>query len=1449
VRLPKDILNTGLYTKPNFFLCQTDKEKICKLETTETKGSFKFNSLSEISFETARVYNDLITGEAKVNPYYDLIEALRLIYVEGFGYFELQGPELISDGIQEKKSCSAYSLEYTLAQKYLENFYINMGTVESIEVINAKSEKDIVPIILYDPSNPKLSLLHLVLEEVYGWKIGHVDLSLRTLSRQFEVDRESVYDFLMNEVCEKFNCYIIFDTINNTINVYAESLTAKFIGDGKTNAFIISPPFAQIGTVSVDGYKTTKWGYQASTGMLVLEDVPEFGAHIEVVDGALTEWETDVFVSFDNLAQEVNINYDADEIKTQLTVTYGDDYDIREVNLGLPYLTDISYYYTKEWMGEDLYDAYTKYMQKSNNSQAEYIKNSEEILKWNDYIAYEENRLSLEYSLVESVNSSTVGTYYIRQKNADGSYYYSEVSLPSEYVVDVDYYSNVTTNVNEEKVGNLHTVLKKYFYAYFNGNADGITGALNELKGLLGFEFVEGYTLLDLYNNLKSANTLAKMDTAVNNFLKELWPELGRIPLQTLYLDPYKTIQQTNIEAGWSNKNDKNYGNYYPTTLLISSIESAIAQRDATIKTYKDKQSIPQKNNAAIGESLLMRNNFTEAQLIKLSAFLREDELHLDDIVETGLEDLSSSFKIKQDAMESGRIELQKISQPRLQFSMTMANIFALSEFDPIINQFQLGRVIRVALRPDYIKQSRLLQVDINFDDFSDFSCEFGELTSLRTQSDIHADLLSNAITAGKSVATNSSYWTRGSDTATSTDLKIQQGLLDATTQIKAIDGTQGVVIDKYGIKLQKKMENGEIDPKQTWLVNNMILMSDDGFKTSRSALGEVTVDGQTYYGLIAEMVLSGYIEGSIMKGGTIQIGEYIDADGNKKYSFEVDKDGNVSMCGGTVQFSSAKNSIDDLEKNIPTKTSQLANDSGYQNETGVVSIIDGTVNADYVKTLGLEVGNQISMGPNAKISWGNVTNQPDIATKSYVTDQGYQTSSQVTEITKDTIKTANITATNLKVDGANITGKLTIGQLPSSVAETSDIPTKTSQLTNDSGYQNSSQVTEITKDTIKTTNVIAANLKVKAANIDGSLTIGQLPSTVAETSDIPTKVSQLNNDSGYQNSTGVVSIAKGAINADHIKTLGLQVGNQISMGPNAKISWSNVTNQPDIATKSYVTGQGYQTSSQVTEITKDTIKTAQITANGAKIGGWTIKDGALYAEGEVYLNPGQEEFNTIKNHLLGSSTIPSNKISLYDFDGSGSITIADMMRCKDIIIGGIEFSTQSNAKKTKVTIKINPSDPVKTICISGTNIWGRQVEVFLGANIDKSTIATKAFVDVSIYDLIENRISPLDTKVTSLENSKGGIDHLWSGTLSSGSCTFTYSTNYKFYIIQGMPESSTALVSQVVPRPMITTSNSRWQIADDTKYTSFYIKYSGSTATLTWAAGYGTINNVFGVK
>ena len=108
MQLPKDLLSES-YRKPNVILCQTNKDKICKLDVTDLQATIKFNGYSEMSFNIASVYTDLITGEQKRTPYYDYIEGLRLVYLEDFGYFQLQDPEIYGDGIQEYKSINAYS--------------------------------------------------------------------------------------------------------------------------------------------------------------------------------------------------------------------------------------------------------------------------------------------------------------------------------------------------------------------------------------------------------------------------------------------------------------------------------------------------------------------------------------------------------------------------------------------------------------------------------------------------------------------------------------------------------------------------------------------------------------------------------------------------------------------------------------------------------------------------------------------------------------------------------------------------------------------------------------------------------------------------------------------------------------------------------------------------------------------------------------------------------------------------------------------------------------------------------------------------------------------------------------------------------------------------------------------------------------------------------------------
>ena len=271
---------------------------------------------------------------------------------------------------------------------------------------------------------------------------------------------------------------------------------------------------------------------------------------------------------------------------------------------------------------------------------------------------------------------------------------------------------------------------------------------------------------------------------------------------------------------------------------------------------------------------------------------------------------------IKQELLNAGIDELKKICQPKLSFSIDMANILAISEFAPLRNQFKLGNFIRIGIREGYIKRARLLEVQVNFDDVSSFSATFGDLISTRSEVDKHAELLQQAVTAGKSVASNQSIWQKGANKATELDQAINDGLRNAALSVGAADG-QSISWDKYGIR-GRKLKEGSIDEyedQQFALINNKLAFTTDNWQTSRAVVGEFEVEipsddyssttKQTMYGLLADALVGGYIQGTNIVGGTLKIG-----DGTQNL-FLVDTKGNVTIKQGGKNMYEAITAID----------------------------------------------------------------------------------------------------------------------------------------------------------------------------------------------------------------------------------------------------------------------------------------------------------------------------------------------------------------------------------------------------------------------------------------------------------------------------------------------------------------------------------------------------------
>lgn len=779
MRLPKNLLS-DTYRPPSVYLCQTNKDRIGELNVSDFSGTFKWNAYSEIEFSVDREYCDVNYGDTLINPYYDLVEGLRLVEVEGFGYFQLQDPNIESDGIKETKNINANSLEYDLSNRYLENFVVNMGTDNSVEV---NADGTVTPVVLYNISDPAHSLLHLVLEKAPDWHIGYVDtveiegIAFNNQQRSFEIDRSSIYDFLMNEVCETFRCVIDFNTWDNSINVYSEKTAGQ---------------------------------------------------------------STDVVISFENLANEISVDYVLDDIKTVLTVKGADDINIREVNYGLPYITNLSYYNTPEWMGPELYEHYNEYL----------AQFTEELQKEYSYLSLQMREIESEISHI--------------------NYHYTE-------------------NLNSTKLYHFLQFLIKYF-------EDKIVD--EELLEILDidFEYLKNTWTSFRDTMMNESVSYEDKDKEIDNILIIIFEEYSMSDLKTAETY-YKKMQTTQVGDGLSDVNDDHYGRYLATYTMLTACQSVMSDRQAQIDDLNNQIDRKSEEINELLKPLDMSLYLTDEDMIRLSPFLREDEYVDDNFVITEYDTDEDIHNTLISLLAAGKDELEKISQPRLSFSTSIANIFALDEFSPIVNQFQLGNTINVVLRDDFAKKPRLLEVKIDFHSLDDFDVEFGEVFHFKDQADIHVDLLSTAISAGKSVANNSAIWSAGANTASEIQQSINAGLLDSVTEIKSTEGVQHTVVDQYGIHL-RSVKDGVVSPEQGWITSNKFVYSDDNFKTSKSVFGKFTHNGVTQYGIIAEALIGGYIEGTEIEGGSLKIGKRpgYDDDDPLGYALIVSSDGQVQI-------------------------------------------------------------------------------------------------------------------------------------------------------------------------------------------------------------------------------------------------------------------------------------------------------------------------------------------------------------------------------------------------------------------------------------------------------------------------------------------------------------------------------------------------------------------------
>lgn len=298
---------------PDFILCKANKERIGALQCTAKSADFKYKDLDEIHFTT------YLNIDNEKNPYYEAIDIMKYILLPDIGFFSISDCTMKSEGTEfEYKEVTAKSYECLLAQKYIDTFSINMGNVDSIDGCQ-----------FYNIADKSHSLLHLLLEKCPDWKVGHIDTALKTMQRSFEVDRQDIYSFLMNDIATAFECTFEFDTLTNTINIYQEKNSGE---------------------------------------------------------------DTDIHISYNNLLKSTNISCNIDDIKTCLSITGQDDLTIREINMGYDKIYSFEAFNSTDYMSEGLYNAYNKWVKLRNDNLSTYtslLSRYQDYYKQINYLKYE----------------------------------------------------------------------------------------------------------------------------------------------------------------------------------------------------------------------------------------------------------------------------------------------------------------------------------------------------------------------------------------------------------------------------------------------------------------------------------------------------------------------------------------------------------------------------------------------------------------------------------------------------------------------------------------------------------------------------------------------------------------------------------------------------------------------------------------------------------------------------------------------------------------------------------------------------------------------------------------------------------------------------------------------------------------------------------------------------
>lgn len=617
----------------------------------------------------------------------------------------------------------------------------------------------------WNPVEPENTILSIILEKMPSWSIGSIDESLIGKYRTFECNNTNLFNFMKGTLQESYSCIFDFDTYNRKINVRDVSSRVQ------------AQP---------------------------------------------------VYVSLHNLAKEITIEEQAEDIFTCLDVNGADGVTIRNVNpLGTNKIYDLTYFMNTDNFSPEIVDKWNNWKQGFESRQQEYFN-----------LTVENALLHVQLETERAALTSLKGELKVLEQHqavaVEAAAQGSTANLGSYNAEITSKNSEITSK--EAFIKELETTL---------GNSQNSLIAINQACSWSAYGITpEEQKLIDRYIKEDAIEDSSFVSPVVDSF--------------TASGDSYPnsncsiTISGSNITGATLTSGKVVYSARKGKAVITVNGEEKLSgtiiqgafdamNGDGVASFYLETGCVTVSGPFTFGTDCVpdpeIGGNYIEGTSGSINS--QKANLYITKQVTA-----YSQRAVEWDLFEYGKEVLARMAEPSYTFSVDSGNFLSMDEFEAFRRELKLGDRLYLDLASDFgVLQPVLLGVEIDFDS-RDLKLEFGDSFRLSDSAFKLADLLEQSISMGKSVDL-SKYTSQEFHNAGGTNgvQELFDAVLDMANNSLFSSGNQAYIIDDAGIRLRKWTDDTHTayEDTQIWMTNTSMVFTKDNWNSASMAIGTFT--------------------------------------------------------------------------------------------------------------------------------------------------------------------------------------------------------------------------------------------------------------------------------------------------------------------------------------------------------------------------------------------------------------------------------------------------------------------------------------------------------------------------------------------------------------------------------------------------------------------------------